>query len=245
MDFEGLEANYIAGTPYVGANVRMYAGPGGNRGEFLAWDPVKNEKVWAVNENFPVWSGALVTAGDVVFYGTMDGWFKALDARSGALLWQFKCGSGIIGQPISYRGPDGKRSLELAAEVPRVTLAAGHVVTQRTRVNSIGLVLVDSLTMNAWSAIQSASSDDCEEAQRERPIENDDSSIFPSRSSVISVTVKRGIHGRKKVSVASDASPRSTIPPLSNVASPTSSSLRYSLAAASLPKPSVTCSSIS
>jgi hypothetical protein len=50
-------------------NVRMYAGPGGNRGEFLAWDPVKNEKVWAVNENFPVWSGALVTAGDVVFYG--------------------------------------------------------------------------------------------------------------------------------------------------------------------------------
>ncbi|HYV82193.1 MAG TPA: PQQ-dependent dehydrogenase, methanol/ethanol family, partial [Pyrinomonadaceae bacterium] len=80
-DAEGLEANYIAGTPYVGMNVRMYAGPGGNRGEFLAWDPVKNQKVWAVSENFPVWSGALVTAGDVVFYGTMDGWFKALDAK--------------------------------------------------------------------------------------------------------------------------------------------------------------------
>ena len=117
MDFEGLEANYIAGTPYVGANVRMYAGPGGNRGEFLAWDPVKNEKVWAVNENFPVWSGALVTAGDVVFYGTMDGWFKALDAKSGTLLWQFKCGSGIIGQPVSYRGPDGKQYVAILAGV--------------------------------------------------------------------------------------------------------------------------------
>ena len=117
MDAEGLEANYIAGTPYVGANVRMYAGPGGNRGEFLAWDPVKNEKVWAVNENFPVWSGALVTAGDVVFYGTMDGWFKALDAKSGMLLWQFKCGSGIIGQPVSYRGPDGKQYVAILSGV--------------------------------------------------------------------------------------------------------------------------------
>jgi PQQ-dependent dehydrogenase (methanol/ethanol family) len=117
MDMEGLEANYIAGTPYVGANVRMYAGPGGNRGVFLAWDPVKNEKVWAINENFPVWSGALATAGDVVFYGTMDGWFKAVDARNGTLLWQFKCGSGIIGQPISYRGPDGKQYVAILSGV--------------------------------------------------------------------------------------------------------------------------------
>jgi len=61
MDVEGIEANYIAGTPYVGANVKMYAGPGGNRGEFLAWDPVKGEKVWAIQEKFPVWSGAVAT----------------------------------------------------------------------------------------------------------------------------------------------------------------------------------------
>ncbi len=117
MDEEGVEANYIAGTPYVGANVRMYAGPGGNRGEFLAWDPVKNEKVWAIPENFPVWSGALATAGNVVYYGTMDGWFKAVDATNGKLLWQFKCGSGIIGQPISYRGPDGKQYVAILAGV--------------------------------------------------------------------------------------------------------------------------------
>src|SRR5690606_35023010 len=82
-DVEGVEANYIAGTPYLGANARMYAGPGGHRGAFLAWDPVAAREVWRVNEKFPVWSGALATAGDVVFYGTMEGWFKALDARSG------------------------------------------------------------------------------------------------------------------------------------------------------------------
>ena len=109
MDFEAVEANYIAGTPYVGANLRFYENAGGSRGEIFAWDPVGRRKVWAVGENFPVWSGALVTAGDVVFYGTMDGWFKAVDARSGSLLWQYKTGSGIIGQPVSYRGPDGKQ----------------------------------------------------------------------------------------------------------------------------------------
>ena len=109
MDMEGLEANYIAGTPYVGASVKMYAGPGGNRGEFTAWDPVERKKAWSVKEMFPAWSGALATAGDVVFYGTMDRWFKALDARSGQLLWQFRTGSGIIGQPISFKDPDGKQ----------------------------------------------------------------------------------------------------------------------------------------
>ena len=117
MDSESLEANYIAGTPYVGTNARMYAGPGGNRGEFLAWDPVNGKKVWALPEKFPVWSGALATAGDVVFYGTMDGWFKAVDAHSGNLLWQFKCGSGIIGQPISYKGPDGKQYIAILSGV--------------------------------------------------------------------------------------------------------------------------------
>ena len=116
-DEEGVQANYIAGTPYVGANVKMYAGPGGHRGEFDAWDPIHARKIWSIKENFPVWSGALATAGKVVFYGTMDGWFKALDARAGKVLWQFKTGSGIIGQPVTYRGPDGKQYVAVYAGV--------------------------------------------------------------------------------------------------------------------------------
>jgi PQQ-dependent dehydrogenase (methanol/ethanol family) len=117
MEYEGVEANYIAGTPFVGANVRMYAGPGGNRGEFSAWDPVKAKTVWSVKEMFPAWSGTVVTAGDVVFYGTMEGWFKALDARSGTLLWEFKTGSGVIGQPVTYKGPDGKQYVAVLSGV--------------------------------------------------------------------------------------------------------------------------------
>lgn len=117
MDYGAMEANYIAGTPYVGADVKMYAGPGGNRGVFTAWDPGARKAVWEIKEDLPLWSGALVTAGDVVFYGTMDGWFKALDATNGKLLWQFKAGSGIIGQPISYRAPDGKQHIAVLAGV--------------------------------------------------------------------------------------------------------------------------------
>ena len=111
------QVSYIAGTPYVGVDTKMYAGPGGHRGEFTAWDPVARKKAWALKENFPVWSGALATAGDVVFYGTMDGVFKAVDAKTGAALWQFKTSSGVIGQPISYRGPDGKQYVAVLAGV--------------------------------------------------------------------------------------------------------------------------------
>ena len=100
MDFQGMEANYIAGTPFVGANVRMYPGPGGNRGFFTAWDLAAHKPRWQIKEQFPAWSGALATAGDVVFYGTMEGWFKAVNAATGQELWRFKTGSGIIGQPV-------------------------------------------------------------------------------------------------------------------------------------------------
>ena len=58
-----------------------------------------------------------MTAGDVVFYGTMEGWFKAVNARSGELLWQFKTGSGIIGQPITYQGSDGKQYVAIISGV--------------------------------------------------------------------------------------------------------------------------------
>jgi glucose dehydrogenase len=78
---------------------------------------VGRRKVWSLAEPFPAWSGALATAGDLVFYGTMEGWFKAVSARDGKLLWQFKTASGIIGQPITYRGPDGKQYVAVLSGV--------------------------------------------------------------------------------------------------------------------------------
>jgi PQQ-dependent dehydrogenase (methanol/ethanol family) len=117
MDEQGVTASYIAGTPYVGANVRQKEGKGGYGGAFTAWDVAGRKIRWEVHEALPVWSGAVVTAGDVVFYGTLDGWFKALNARSGKLLWKYKLVSGIVGQPVAYKGPDGHEYVSILAGV--------------------------------------------------------------------------------------------------------------------------------
>lgn len=117
MDMAIAETSYIAGTPFVGATVEMYAGPGGQRGRYAAWDPVRREKIWEIEEKFPVWSGTVATAGDVTFYGTMDRWFKAVHARTGEILWQQRVSSGIIGQPVTYAGPDGRQYVAILAGV--------------------------------------------------------------------------------------------------------------------------------
>jgi len=116
-DVEGVEASYIAGTPYVGVNVRYKPGPGGHRGEFTAWDPLRAKPVWKIKETYPPWSGALATAGGLVFYGTMDGWFKAVDARTGEVLWRYHTPSGVIGQPITFLGPDEKQYIAVFSGV--------------------------------------------------------------------------------------------------------------------------------
>jgi lanthanide-dependent methanol dehydrogenase len=109
MDYEGVEVKYSAGQPYVGAIVRMFPGPGGNRGRFIAWDAKVGKVVWEKKEPLAAYGGALTTGGGLVFYGTMEGWIKALDSKTGEELWKFKTPSGIIGNPMTYTGPDGKQ----------------------------------------------------------------------------------------------------------------------------------------
>jgi glucose dehydrogenase len=98
MDYEPYKVSYTAGQPYVGATVSMYPAPDshGGMGNFIAWDATKGEIVWSKPEQFSVWSGALATEGDVVFYGTLEGYIKAVD-HDGKELYKFKTPSGIIG----------------------------------------------------------------------------------------------------------------------------------------------------
>jgi lanthanide-dependent methanol dehydrogenase len=117
MDYATTRASYLKGTPFMGINSPYSVGPGGYRGTFMAWDAATGKKVWENKEEFPNWSGALVTAGDVAFYGTLDGWFKAVDARTGKLLSKFKVGSGVVGNPMTYRGPDGKQYVAVYAGI--------------------------------------------------------------------------------------------------------------------------------
>ncbi|RXT22429.1 PQQ-dependent dehydrogenase, methanol/ethanol family [Rhizobium leguminosarum] len=98
MDYEPYKVGYTAGQAYVGATVAMFPAPDshGGMGNFIAWDAAKGEIVWSKPEQFSVWSGALATDGDVVFYGTLEGYIKAID-NEGKELYKFKTPSGIIG----------------------------------------------------------------------------------------------------------------------------------------------------
>jgi PQQ-dependent dehydrogenase (methanol/ethanol family) len=127
MDYEPFRVSYAAGQPFVGATLSMYPGPGGNMGNFIAWDPTQHKIAWSVPEQFSVWSGALATAGNVVFYGTLEGYLKAVDAKTGKELYSFKTPSGIIGNPMTYMH-NGKQYVAILSGVggwAGIGLAAG------------------------------------------------------------------------------------------------------------------------
>ncbi|WP_343135006.1 methanol/ethanol family PQQ-dependent dehydrogenase [Xanthomonas sp. BRIP62415] len=104
MELEPQErGNTMMGLPYVFANVMMKPNEPGALGIVKAFDVVEGKSKWEIKEKFPVWSGTLVTDGGLVFYGTLDGWFRAVDKDTGKKLWEMKLPSGIIGNPIAYK----------------------------------------------------------------------------------------------------------------------------------------------
>ncbi|WGS18900.1 MULTISPECIES: lanthanide-dependent methanol dehydrogenase XoxF5 [unclassified Bradyrhizobium] len=128
MDYEPFKVSYTAGQPYVGATLSMYPPPGDkNMGNFIAWDAKTGKIVWSDPEEFSVWSGALATAGGVVFYGTLEGYLKAVDAKTGKELYKFKTPSGIIGNVTTYEH-NGKQYIAVLSGVggwAGIGLAAG------------------------------------------------------------------------------------------------------------------------
>jgi len=139
MDYEPFKVSYTAGQPYVGATLSMYPPPGEkNMGNFIAWDAATGKIKWSVPEQFSVWSGALATAGGVVFYGTLEGYLKAVDAKTGKELYKFKTPSGIIGNVMTYEhggkqyvavlsGVGGWAGIGLAAGLTEPTEGLGAV----------------------------------------------------------------------------------------------------------------------
>jgi PQQ-dependent dehydrogenase (methanol/ethanol family) len=128
MDYEPFRVSYTAGQPYVGATLSMYPPPGEKHmGNFIAWDARTGKIVWSNEELFSVWSGALATAGGVVFYGTLEGYLKAVDAKTGKELYKFKTPSGIIGNVTTYEHR-GKQYIAILSGVggwAGIGLAAG------------------------------------------------------------------------------------------------------------------------
>lgn len=129
MDYEPFRVSYTAGQPYVGATLSMYPAPDshGGMGNFIAWDNINGEIKWSNPEQFSVWSGALTTAGGITFYGTLEGYLKAVDTSTGEELYKFRTPSGIIGNVMTYER-DGKQYVAVLSGVggwAGIGLAAG------------------------------------------------------------------------------------------------------------------------
>ena len=140
MTYEPFQVEYTAGQPYVGATLTMFPTPNshGGMGNFVAWDPADGKIVYSKPERFSVWSGVLSTAGDVAFYGTLEGYIKAVNIKDGKDLWKFKTPSGIIGNVFTYQyggkqyvgvysGIGGWAGIGMAAGLTEATAGLGAV----------------------------------------------------------------------------------------------------------------------
>ncbi|QDL37009.1 PQQ-dependent dehydrogenase, methanol/ethanol family [Rhodoferax sediminis] len=130
MDEVGEVANYTRGAFYLGVNFNMHeAGDSGYLGGVKAWDPVAQKTVWFNKDKLPWAGGMLSTAGGLVFHGDIEGWFKALDAKTGKTLWKFNAGSGISAAPMTYT-LDGKQYVAVVAgrteSIPAFAAAIGE-----------------------------------------------------------------------------------------------------------------------
>jgi len=141
MDIQASPVTYTPGRPYTGATIKLVAGPGPQRGRFVAWDAATATVAWQSQEANPITGGALATAGGLVFYGTMEGWLKALDHRTGVELWRFKTPSGIVGSPITFLGPDGKQYLAVVSGLGGWLGLAAAAFTDPGQVGNSGGVL--------------------------------------------------------------------------------------------------------
>ncbi len=112
MTYEPFQVEYTAGQPYVGATLNIFPAAhdvktgekndSTDMGSFTAWDPTTGNIAWYVSEPFSLWGGMVATAGDVVIYGTLEGYLKVRDANTGAELYKFKTPSGIIGNVSTW-----------------------------------------------------------------------------------------------------------------------------------------------
>jgi glucose dehydrogenase len=104
MDIASKDEEYTPGKFFLASefNLDMVGSEGANLSELVAWDPVAKKKAWGIKEDLPFLSGTMTTAGNLVFYGNQHGMLKAVDAKSGEILWQFDVGTGILQSPITY-----------------------------------------------------------------------------------------------------------------------------------------------
>lgn len=114
MDIWNEPISYKKGGAYLGAGFTIKPLNNDYIGSLRAFDPKTGKMAWEVKNNAPLWGGVLATAGDLVFWGTPEGYLKAADAKTGKVLWQFQTGSGVVAPPITWK-QDGEQYISVVS----------------------------------------------------------------------------------------------------------------------------------
>ncbi|WP_419738794.1 PQQ-dependent methanol/ethanol family dehydrogenase [Ruegeria sp.] len=112
MDIWNEPITYKKGAAYLGAGFTIKPNYEDHIGSLKAIDPDTGEWKWEYKNDAPLWSGVMTTAGGLVFFGTPEGEFIALDDETGEKLWSFQTGSGIVGQPVTWE-QDGEQYVSI------------------------------------------------------------------------------------------------------------------------------------
>lgn len=113
MTYHVEEAKYPGGKLWLGGAFKVI--PGEKQwGRLAAVDVDTGKMVWKFDTDLPLMGGVLATAGDLVFNGEGNGWFRAFDAKTGKKLWEFYCGAGVNAPAVTYM-VGGKQYVAVAA----------------------------------------------------------------------------------------------------------------------------------
>ncbi|MCB1352790.1 MAG: PQQ-dependent methanol/ethanol family dehydrogenase [Rhodobacteraceae bacterium] len=140
MDIWNEPITYKKGAAYLGAGFTIKPLFEDHIGSLKAIDPNTGEIKWDHKNDAPLWGGVMTTAGGLVFFGTPEGKFIALDDETGEELWSFQTGSGIVGQPVTW-DQDGEQYVSIVSGWGgAVPLWGGEVAKKVAYLNQGGMV---------------------------------------------------------------------------------------------------------
>ncbi|WP_294620699.1 PQQ-dependent methanol/ethanol family dehydrogenase [uncultured Roseovarius sp.] len=152
MDIWNEPITYKKGAAYLGSGFTIKPMYEDHIGSLKAIDPDTGEWKWEYKNDAPLWSGVMTTAGGLVFFGTPEGEFIALDDETGEKLWSFQTGSGIVGQPVTWE-QDGEQYVSvISGWGGAVPLWGGEVAKKVNYLNQGGLLWTFKLPKELASA---------------------------------------------------------------------------------------------
>ena len=156
MEIWNEPITYKKGAAYLGAGFTIKTINDDYIGALRAVDPKTGKIVWEVKNNAPLWSGVLTTGGNLVFWGTPEGFLKAADAKTGKVVWQFQTGSGVVAPPISWEQGGEQYVSVVSGWGGAVPLWGGDVASKVNYLEQGGMVWVFKIP-KAVAAVPAAS----------------------------------------------------------------------------------------